>query len=390
MKESFRWYGPEDPVTLDDIKQAGATDIVSALHQIPNGEVWSIDEIKKRKDLIQNKGLNWTVVESLPIHEDIQKRSGLYLEYIENYKVSLENLATCGIHIICYNFMPVLDWTRTSLDKVMPDGSKALSYEVDALNAFDLFIAKREDARSNLTKDEINNAESYFNSLDIKGIELLTKSIIAGLPGSEEGYSISSFLKKISYYKNKNKKELRDNLISFLSSIIPIAEKLKSFLCIHPDDPPYNIFGIPRIVSTIDDLNTIFNAVQSRNNGLTFCTGSFGVREDNDLLFMFNKFSNRVHFIHFRSTQRDSKGNFYEADHLKGDVNMYSMVKAALEEENKRKKDGLDDHQIPMRPDHGHQMLDDLKKETNPGYSAIGRLKGLAELRGLAHGIKLG
>ena len=387
MKESFRWYGPKDPVPLSAIRQAGATTIVSALHDVPNGEVWSIDAIKSHQTLIANAGLKWGVVESVPIHEEIKQRTGNFEVYIENYKATLENLAHCEILTICYNFMPILDWTRTHLYKPLEDGSTALSYEIDALRAFDLFVVKRVKAAQDYTEQEIQDAKAYFEALNPLQIESLTKSIIAGLPGAEEGYTMQQFNKQIEAYANLNEETLRSHLIQFLAALMPTAESVGVNMCIHPDDPPHSLFGIPRVVSTASDIEALFSAVPSLNNGLTFCTGSFGVRPDNDLLEMFTQHAERIHFLHFRSTKRDDKGNFYEANHLEGDVDMFAMVKAALSEERRRKEAGRSDWEIPMRPDHGHQMLDDLEKHINPGYSAIGRLKGLAELRGLAMGI---
>ena len=387
MIESFRWYGPADAVSLSDIRQAGAVNVVSALHQVPNGAIWEVETIKEHQKRIRQAGLKWGVVESVPVHEDIKQRKGDFKVYIENYKKTLENLASCGIFTVCYNFMPVLDWTRTHLYKPLADGSTALSFEGDALRAFDLFILNRTEAVKEYSKDEILNANNYFKNLKINEINSLTESIIAGLPGAEEGYTLDQFNDRIQAYKHLSKQDLQQHLILFLEALIPTLESVGVRMCIHPDDPPQPLFGIPRVVSTAEDLNQIFSSVPSLNNGLTFCTGSFGVRADNDLLTMFTTHASRIHFLHFRSTQRDDKGNFYEANHLEGDVDMYLMVKAALKEEFKRKSSGRSDWEIPMRPDHGHQMLDDLKKVTNPGYSAIGRLKGLAELRGLAHAI---
>ena len=387
MKESFRWYGPQDAVPLSAIRQAGATTIVSALHDVPNGAVWSVDAIKRLQTLIQNAGLKWAVVESVPIHEDIKQRIGDYERYIENYKTTLKNLASCGIYTVCYNFMPVLDWTRTHLYKTLVDGSTALSFEIDALRAFDLYVVKRNRATEDYSSPQIEAAKRYYESLEEIEVKSLTKSIIAGLPGAEEGYTMEEFNQRIEAYSHLDQDTLRSHLIQFLAAIIPTAEACNVKLCIHPDDPPHSLFGIPRVVSTASDIEALFSAVPSLNNGLTFCTGSFGVRADNDLLEMFINHAERIHFLHFRSTQRDEKGNFFEANHLEGDVDMYAMVKAALQEEKRRKAIGRIDWEIPMRPDHGHQMLDDLNKTTNPGYSAIGRLRGLAELRGLALGI---
>ena len=387
MIESFRWYGPNDPVSLQNIRQVGAVNIVSALHHLPTGAVWEIKEIKAHQKLIEAAGLTWGVVESVPIHEDIKQRTGAFEHYINNYKQTLKNLASCGIHTVCYNFMPVLDWTRTHLYKPLEDGSTALSFEIAALRAFDLFILKRKGAEREYQRAEIESAQNYFNTLDDSAIQTLTKSIIAGLPGAEEGYTLDQFNQRIQAYKHLSKDDLHQHLILFLKELVPTLESVELRMCIHPDDPPHSLFGIPRVVSTAEDLSILFDAVPSLHNGLTFCTGSFGVRADNDLVAMFAKHASRIHFLHFRSTQRDGKGNFYEANHLEGDVDMYAMVKAALSEEARRKKQGRADWALPMRPDHGHQMLDDLNKITNPGYSAIGRLRGLAELRGLAFAI---
>ncbi|MDG2396286.1 MAG: mannonate dehydratase [Flavobacteriaceae bacterium] len=383
MKQSFRWYGKNDPVSLKDILQAGASNVVSALHHIKNGDVWEVSEIEKHKKTIQNSGLNWEVVESVPVHEDIFLRKGNYKFYIENYKKTIQNLSDCGINIICYNFMPILDWTRTNLEKKLANESLALSFEIEAFIAFDLYILKRHNAKLNYNSEEIKSAEFFFKTLNKIQIDKLTNSIIAGLPGSEIGYSMPELKSKIHEYNEVSKITLRNNLFEFLNSIIPTAEKCGTFMCIHPDDPPFNLFGIPRIVSTKSDLKNIFNTISSIHNGLTFCSGSLGVRADNNLIEIFDEFANRINFLHFRSTKRTGEKKFYEANHLEGDIDMYLLVKAALIEEKNRKKNGKPNIEIPMRPDHGHQMLDDLHKKTNPGYSAIGRLKGLAEIRGL-------
>ena len=378
----MRWFGPNDPVSLSDLRQAGCSGVVTALHQVPVGEVWGMTDIKARIKLIEDAGMTWTVIESLPVHDDIKKKQGNYKQLIENYKHSLLNVAACGLKVVTYNFMPVLDWLRTDTAYVMRDGSTALYFERAAFIAFDLFLLRRPGAESDYTTEEITSATERYARMTVAEKEKLFRNAMLGLPGSDEAFTVDEVLQALSSYKGIDDKKLQENLFYFLREIIPTAESAGLKMAIHPDDPPYPVLGLPRIVSTAQHVEALLNAVPSPANGLCFCTGSFGAGVGNDVLQMLKQFGNHVHFLHLRNTKKDAAGNFYEADHLDGDTDMFAIVKEVVDLMQRK------DIAIPMRPDHGHQMLDDLKKTTYPGYSAIGRLRGLAELRGLEMGIR--
>lgn len=373
----MRWYGPHDVVKLSDIRQAGCSGVVTALHHIPVGDVWTIDEINIRKKMIEAAGMSWTVIESLPVHEDIKKQTNNYKTLIENYKISLQNVAACGLKVVTYNFMPILDWLRTDVAYRMEDGSTALYFEHAAFAAFDLYLLQRPFAEKDYSDVQIKNAQQKFNSLNNEEKEKLFRNLLLGLPGSDEAFTPQLVLEALKSYENISAEKLQEHLIYFLKEVVPVAEANGLKMAIHPDDPPYPVLGLPRIVSTEDQVAQLLAAVPSPANGLCFCTGSYGARPDNNIVQMLRRFADRIHFLHLRNTKRDDVGNFYEADHLGGDTDMYLVMKEVVRIMQERNTS------LPMRPDHGHQMLDDLAKTTYPGYSAVGRLKGLAELRGL-------
>ena len=382
MKETFRWYGVTDTVTLSDIKQAGATGVVTALHHIENGEVWEVEDIKEVKKIIFEAGLEWSFIESIPIHENIKLRKGDYLKRIANYKQSLINVSKCGINNVCYNFMPVLDWTRTHLYWPLKNGSTALRFDKVDMAIFECHIVALNNGEDSYSKEVLGVAEARFSEMNVEEIKRLEDSVLKGLPGTVEDLTIPVFKEMIAQYNSVTHHDLKANLAYFLNEVIPVAEAHGVKMAIHPDDPPFDILGLPRIIKSEKDLEDLVNFIDSPSNGITFCTGSLGANPENDLPKMIKKFKDRIHFLHLRNVKRESDGSFYEDNHLEGSSDMYDIVKAILKVEKER---GVS---IPMRPDHGHQMLDDLSKKTNPGYSGIGRLRGLAELRGLEYGIK--
>lgn len=396
LLQTWRWYGPNDIVSLDDIEQTGAEGIVNALHHIPVGEVWEVGEIKKRKKEIEwnsqkdrPRNLTWAVVESLNVHENIKQGLPDRDILIENYKQSLKNLSDCGIKVVCYNFMPVLDWTRTDLRYEMKDGSLALRFQFEALVAFDLFMLKREGAEHEYTEQQISRAKEYFGSLDEDKKAELSSAVLQGIPGSGEALDLEEFKMLLNAYNDIDKKQLQENLSYFLNEVIPVAEEFGIKMCCHPDDPPYQLFGVPRTVSTEEDVAFLVNSIDSDSNGITFCTGSLAPNPNTDLTGIIDRWGSKIHFIHLRNIVREGNGSFYEGDHLGGSVNMHEVMYALVRESNRRKLAGREDYQIPYRPDHGHQMLDDLNKDIPfHGYSAIGRMRGLAELRGLEIGIR--
>ncbi|MDB4903349.1 MAG: mannonate dehydratase [Mucilaginibacter sp.] len=388
LEQTFRWFGPSDAVTLAAIRQTGATGIVNALHHIPCGDIWSLEEIKLRDDMIKAAGMRWSVVESVNIHESIKTGTKQRDEYIEKYIITLKNLSEAGIKTVCYNFMPVLDWTRTNIDFRLPNNASALRYHAPAVAAFDLYILERENAFNDFTPQQQQDAKTYLDSISAEEKGRLVNTVMAGLPGTGEVLTIDEFKDHLKKYAETDAKALKENLAYFLKAIIPDAEGLGIKMCIHPDDPPFPIFGLPRVVSTEKDLLDVVNACPSVSNGITFCTGSLGARADNDLPGIVNRLGTHIHFLHLRNVQREPGGSFYEADHLNGSSDMYAVMKNVILEQKKRLESGRDDIAIPMRPDHGHKLLDDFNYSTYPGYSIIGRLKGLAELRGLEMGIK--
>lgn len=388
MKETWRWFGPQDPVSLDHVRQAGATGVVSALHHLYRGEAWPIDEVLKRKAAIEAAGLVWSVVESIPIHNSIKLQTGPFRKFTDAWKDSLAAVAQAGVKIVCYNFMPVLDWTRTDLRWRLPSTGYALRFDVTDFAAYDLFILQRAGAERDYADERVAAARTRFDAMPGSRRDELEHTIIAGLPGAEGSYDREALRELINQYKDVSAAELRGHLISFLREVVPVAEELGVRLAIHPDDPPWPLFGLPRVVSTAEDARSILAGVDTAANGLTFCVGSYGARADNDLIAMVNEFAPRIHFVHLRQVMREADGSFFEAQHLGGSSDMVGVIRAVLKEEACRRKQNRFDCEIPMRPDHGHLLADDIGRKVNPGYSLVGRLKGLAELRGVVAGLK--
>ncbi len=389
FEQTWRWFGPDDPISLKEIKQAGATAIVTALHQIPIGEVWPVDRILERKRTIETEGLSWSVTESVPVHDDIKKRNGGYRRYIESYKETLRNLAKCGIDTVCYNFMPVFDWLRTDLEVVFSDGSITTGFERKVVAAFDMFILKRPGAERDYSDEQLGSAEEYFRSMSDKQKDKLLQTILLGLPGSLEAYTLDAFKEALRKYNGIDDAELREHLYEFIREITPAAEEAGVLLGIHPDDPPFPLFGLPRVVSNRKDFEQILAATDSQSNGITYCPGSLAASPDNDVVEMAEAFAKRINFIHLRNVKGDGKGGFVEDNHLDGDVDMYGVMKPLVIEQSRRAKLGLKSARMPIRPDHGHLMIPDMsRKGIYPGYSLFGRMRGLAELRGLEMGIR--
>jgi mannonate dehydratase len=390
VKETWRWFGPQDPVSLDHVKQAGATGVVSALHHLYRGEAWSLEEVHKRKAQIEAAGLVWSVVESIPVHNSIKLQTGPFRQFTDAWKDSLAAIARAGVEIVCYNFMPVVDWTRTDLRWRLPSTGYALRFDVTDFAAYDLFLLQRAGAEQDYPAERLRQARVRFEAMSATRRDELERTIIAGLPGAEASHSRTALQNLLADYQSISRGELRAHLIAFLREVVPVAEELGVRLAIHPDDPPWPLFGLPRVVSTAEDVRSILAGADTAANGLTFCVGSYGARADNDLLAMVNEFAPRIHFVHLRQVAREPDGSFYEAEHLHGSSDMVGVICALLREEAGRKQQNRLDHEIPMRPDHGHLLADDISREVNPGYSLIGRLKGLAELRGVIEGLKYG
>jgi mannonate dehydratase len=388
MKETWRWFGPEDPVTIKHAKQSGASGIVTALHHMYDGREWPEEEINKRKQLIEGEGLTWEVCESIPMHKSLKTRTGPYREYINYYQNTIRNLAKADVKTICYNFMPVVDWTRTNLLYELADESLVMRFDMTDFIAADIYIIERPDADQDYSAEQIDAAKSRFDAMPEQKKQQLESNLIGGLPAREATYDRKAFLETLAEYSEMGNDGLRENLYAFLNDIIPVAEENGVRMCTHPDDPPFSLFGLPRIVSTADDARALLAAVDSPANGLTFCAGSYGARGDNDLVNMVKQFAPNIHFVHLRNVIREDDGSFYESEHLAGDNDMLGLIQAILDEEDRRKAEGREDTQIPMRPDHGQLFLDEVDKKTNPGYSFMGRMKGLAELRGAIHAIE--